>query len=208
MIVGFWLVSQAMGYRYNPALGRLQKTGMLIISNAPKESQLKLDNRTYTLKTTTRLPNLLPGTYHLTISKNNYTPWEDTVTVQPGFVVNLNDISLFLARPIVLPEQKKYADLVPFYQTNDNRLRLDDNELWMGTELISRFSQPLDNALLLADGRHLVYLRGREVHILETNGRHDQLLYTRGSVEPKPLVLIEGVVVFADTGGVTALQIQ
>src|SRR5436190_24364001 len=87
VIIGFLLVTQATGYRYNPHNHRLQKTGMFIITTQPRDSQLTVDNQRYNLASQRRIANILPGTYRIKITKTGYLPWEKIVTVRPGYVV-------------------------------------------------------------------------------------------------------------------------
>jgi hypothetical protein len=206
-IVGFLLVTQAMGYRYNTHQHRYQKTGMVIITNPPDDSQLSIDGKEYSLRSTTRIPNILPGTYRLAITKPGYHPWLKTVTIDPGFVANIERVSLYLEKPIELEDPSKYVDLVPFYSVRDNRLRLEDGEIWFDSKLVSRFDTAPSDALLLPND-HIAYLHGDEVRIIESNGENDQLLYKRQTADATVFALIDGILVFNDISGTKAIQIQ
>lgn len=206
-LIGFLLVMTAMGFRYNPHTQRYQKTGMIIATNPPRESVLVLDGRKLALKPSTRIPNLLPGTYRLRVTKSGYLPWEKTVTVEPSFVVNLGTITLFRQHPIKITNNQHYLELLP-YHVPDNQVRVIDNEIWLGTRLVSRFSEPISNALLWTDRNYIIYLKGAEIRAIGINGEHDQLLYTRQSTEATPFALIDGRIVVQDGAAITVLQID
>ncbi len=205
---GFWLVSRAIGYRYNPHLHKLQKTGLLIIPNAPTSSRLRLDDQTYELHQNTRIADLLPGAYRLVIAKTGYQDWIENRTINPGFVVTVDPVTLFRQVPLVVANPNQYANLVPFYTTRDDRIRITDGELWFSGKLVSRFSQPPNKAILWSSGHNLVYFQGREVRVIDIEGQHDQLLYTRTIDDPAILVQINDVLVFNEADGLRALQIQ
>lgn len=207
-LVGFWLVSRAIGYRYNPQQHRLQKTGMIILTDPPKESVLTIDSKHYPLKPQTRIPNVLPGTYRLVITKPDYQPWEEVVTISSGFVVNINHINLFYSRPVEVTDSEHYQNLTPYYTVHDDRIRIVDGELWFGSQLVSRFSQPPSKAILWPSNNQIVYLQGNEVRVIDINGEHDLLLYRREIDDPELLVVIDNNLVFRDKIGLKVLRIQ
>lgn len=208
-LIGFFLVMAAIGYRYNPHQGRYQKTGMIIVNNPPKESTLEFDGQLYPLKPTNRIPNILPGVYRLAITRPGYQSWEETIKVAPGYVVSLNDIELFLTKADILPSPEQYAELLPFYTNqNDQRLRIIDGELRLGTQLISRFSQAPSKAVLSPSGRHVLYLQGEQLRVIDLGGQHDYMLYEGNALDPELLVIIEDVVVIREEGALRALKVN
>lgn len=207
-VIGFLLVAKATGYRYNNHVGRWQKTGMLIVETTPKDSILLLDGQRFTLSGSTRIPNVLPGTYRTQVMRNDYNFWEETVTINPGFVVTLAPVMLYLKQPLELPptpeHEQRLAQAFP-----DGELRIVEGELWYGTRLVSRFVDPPTVASLLPNGHTIIYLRGKELRVIDTNGRHDQLLYVRESTEPTLLVALDNTtVVFRDGTRAKVLKIQ
>lgn len=208
-LIGFSLVTMAMGYRFNPHTHRYQKTGMIIVSNPPKDSYLLIDGKQQPLKQgANRIPNVLPGHYRLVIGKDGYLPREEQVTIEPGYVVTLPDIELFLAEPRVITDNPDYEELLPFYNVPDNQLRLVDGELRQGTRLITRFSNPPSRVLLLPSGRHVAYLRDNEIRLIETNGEHDILLYSGQNLSDDAFAAIDDVLVFRENGQLKGLVIR
>lgn len=207
--IGFWLVATAQGYRYNSPAGRWQKTGMIIAKSDPRDAVLSFSNRQFRLDQTNRIPNILPGTYRLQIVKNGYLPWEKTVTVEPGFVVGLDEIVLFLDQPIAVANAAEYEALLPFYNVPDDRLTIIDGELRQGTTLISRFVDPPTTARLLATNRHIVYLQHSQLRLIEIDGQHDQLLFEGRTLDPALLVVFEdNLIGIRDQEALTVLKIR
>lgn len=207
VVIGFFLVTQATGYRFNPHQNKYQKTGLIIVSSAPADSFLELDGKSYPLSATTRIPNIIPGVYRLSIVKENYQSWHKTVTIGPGLVVHIKHVSLYLAKPIELPNPAQYASLIPFYSVRDSRLRLEDGEIWFDSKLVSRFDEAPSDALVLPN-EHIAYLHGDEIRVVENNGENDQLLYKRQTADATTFVLIDNVLVFNDIAGLKAIKIQ
>jgi len=208
-LIGFWLVATAQGYRYNVEVGRWQKTGMIIASSNPRDATLDLGRQSYDLANTNRVANLLPGTYRVKISKAGYLPWEKTIQVEPGFVVSLDEVTLFFDQPIALTNSSDYEALLPFYNVPDNRLSVIDGELRRGTSLISRFVDPPTAVRLLSSDRHVVYLRDNQLRLIESDGSHDQLLYQGQALDPALLVLFENSLVgLRDQGELKVFQIR
>lgn len=208
LVIGFFLVAKATGYRYNDHTGRWQKTGMIIVEATPRDSFLELDNQAIILNQRQRIPNVLPGTYRVKVTKEKYSPWEETISVEPGFVVNLNTIHLYLREPqevlVTDQYQEQLSTALP-----DDRVRLIDGELWYGTHLVSRFVDPPTNAILLASRRDIIYTQKGQVRLIEITGRHDRLLAKRSTEEPTALAMTDNnILLYQDGGVVKAIKIQ
>lgn len=83
----------ARGYTINTTSGKIQKTGIMVITSEPKDAAVYLNDE---LKSTTNttLNFLPPGTYKVRVTKDGFTAWEKNVEVKPELVTRL-DISLF-----------------------------------------------------------------------------------------------------------------
>lgn len=208
-VIGFLLVAQATGYRYNEQIGKWQKTGMLIARVDPLGSSLHMGGINLSLdEEMERLTNLLPGSYRLRISKQGYTTWQESISIKPGFVVNLEPITLFYEDPIEIAaspdHERRLTDSLP-----DTRVSIQDNELWVGTDLVTRFTHPPSIARLLPTDRHIIYVQGNQIRIIETNGQRDTLLFERSTDTPTPLLVFDNsVVVFKDGDLTRAIEIR
>lgn len=208
LVIGFLLIARATGYRFNPHTHGWQKTGMIYVTVDPRESTLTLDGTDYPVGQNTRIPNVLPGNYRITIKKPGFSPWNETISVQPGYVISLNNITLYSSHPVEVPVTDAITTLVNS-PVPDHRISLRDGELWFGTQLVSRFSEAPTSAALLPTLRNIVYLRGNQIRIIEVDGQNDTLLYTRSSNEASPIVALnDSIIAFMDGGIIKALQIR
>lgn len=70
------------GYRYNLAKGRIQKTGILMLSSVPRDAEIWLNGKKVEKKQTpTRLEYILPGDYEIQFKKAGYHDWQKKLPV-------------------------------------------------------------------------------------------------------------------------------
>lgn len=86
--IGIFLVSApliilyTMGYRYDLAKGRVQKTGIIRITSVPRGADIFLNGAKYDLsQTPAKIEKLLPGDYEIKLSKNGYYEWQKKLPV-------------------------------------------------------------------------------------------------------------------------------
>lgn len=206
-IVGFLLLTAAMGYRYNPEYRRWQKTSMLVLDIDPKNSTIKLDGIAYAINGPDRLTNILPGSYDIEITKEGYIPWQKRIALHSGLVEELEPITLFYDTPIEMPSSTNDRVLIEQY-IPDTRVRIIDGELRYGTQLITRFAEAPTSATLLPTGNHAAYIKNDEVHIIELTGNNDQVVYRRSTTSPTPVIARGNELIFQDEGVVRVLRIR
>ena len=206
-VVSFILLTIALGYRYNPEHARWQKTSMLILEIDPAGSRISLDGVTHEINGPNRLTNILPGTYHMVVSKEGYIPWHNYVTLRSGFAEELPPITLFYSTPIEMPSTTLHRALLEELQP-DSRVQIIDGELRYRTKLVSRFAEPPTSAALLPTGEHVAYIKNDEVHIIELTGNNDQIIYRRSTAAPTPLLARDNELIFHDEGVVRVLQVH
>lgn len=206
--VGFLLVSRAIGYRYNFNIDRWQKTAMIVISADPRGSLLTVDGQQYEINQNTRVPNLLPGTYRLKLTRDGYQPWETATTINSGYVMNFEPVTLFLDQPIDVAVSEGTAAQLANPPVNDE-IRIVDGEIWRGTHFVSRFATAPTNAILLSTDRHVLYSLGNQIRVVDINGEHDWFIYQRSTTDPTPLVQVDDQTIgFYDAGAPKVLQIR
>ncbi len=70
------------GYRYNFQKGRVQKTGILIISSTPKKADIYLNGqKADDYSTPAKIEKVLPADYEIRLSKEGYHDWQKRLTV-------------------------------------------------------------------------------------------------------------------------------
>ncbi len=207
-VVGFVLVAKATGYRYNTNVGRWQKTAMLIVDVDPRESLLTIDSKEYPVGQSTRIPNILPGTYKVTVRRNQYLTWTESITFKPGYVINVDPITLFYDKPIEVATNPNDAEDLAAARP-DLRVRILDNELWYENSLVSRFADTPSAAILHPDRNHIIYVLGKSIKIIEINGTNDMTIFERSSDQETPLVLRgSDTLLFKDGETVRQLKIR
>ena len=107
------------GYRYNFNKGRVQKTGILILSTTPRKAQITLNGETLKNKTTpAEIKNVLPGDYEIVLQKDGYHPWSKKLPVYEN--------STTFAEKIILWKNSKPQELNQHFAktwtaSNDNQ---------------------------------------------------------------------------------------
>lgn len=76
------VILYTMGYRYNFAKGRVQKTGILKVTTIPRGAIIKLNGQVYeTSQTPAKIEYLLPGDYEISLTKDGYYDWQKKLAV-------------------------------------------------------------------------------------------------------------------------------
>jgi len=84
----------AMGYSFDWQKKALVKTGGLYLKSSPVNAQIILNDKD--TKTTPRLiSRLLPKTYKISISKDDYFAWEKNLEIKPQLVEEARNVILF-----------------------------------------------------------------------------------------------------------------
>ncbi|MCM8796262.1 MAG: PEGA domain-containing protein [Candidatus Omnitrophica bacterium] len=96
-----FLVSFALGYKFDFHTLRFTKTGLISIKTQPANADIYLAGRLWKEKSPTTITELLPGRYNVKIELTGYYPWEGEVIVYAGQVSRLEKITLFPLRPMV-----------------------------------------------------------------------------------------------------------
>ncbi len=83
----------AKGYTFNTSQGKIQKTGIMVVTSEPTNAAVYINGQ---LKDTTNttINFLTPGWYKVRVTKDGFTPWEKTVEVREELVTRL-DLTLF-----------------------------------------------------------------------------------------------------------------
>lgn len=98
-VTGPMLVLYAQGYRYNFSKHKVEQTGVLFVKSYPRSATIIINEEEITKKTPTEVPNLLPTTYRIAVTKNGYTTWKKNLTIEPKKTTFIEDITLFKSIP-------------------------------------------------------------------------------------------------------------
>jgi len=90
----------AQGYHFSPKTGKIEKTGLLVLTSTPNGASIFInDHLTDATNTTLKL---VPATYEVRIEKEGCLPWKKKLEVVEG-LVTAADATLFPALPTLRP---------------------------------------------------------------------------------------------------------
>lgn len=85
----------ARGFRFDFATKTLTHGGALSIETSPPGTTVSLSDIELKEKSPYRIPTLIPGNYHVKISKEGYYTWEKNITIQSNQTTYLHNVDLF-----------------------------------------------------------------------------------------------------------------
>lgn len=102
-----FILSFALGYKFNTKTFKFTKAGLIAIKTQPQGASIYLDSKLLGDKTPATINELLPGKYRLRIELEAYYAWFGEVEVEAGKVARLEKIILFPLRPNVVQLNKE-----------------------------------------------------------------------------------------------------
>jgi hypothetical protein len=93
-----FILSFALGYKFNTHTLRFVKTGLIFVKTQPAGAKIYLNGKFIAEKSPTSMQELLPGTYKVTLELAQHYPWKGQVEVEAGKVSRIDKIILFPVR--------------------------------------------------------------------------------------------------------------
>lgn len=112
-----FILSFALGYKFNMRTFKFTKTGLLALKTQPQGAAIYLDGRLLNEKTPATIYELLPGKYNIRLELEKYYPWLGEVFVDAGKVLRLEKIILFPLRPDI--KQLNKNEIFSFWVDED-----------------------------------------------------------------------------------------
>ncbi len=94
-LLGPLLVFWTAGYRWNPRNQRFEATGVVVIDTIPSSARIRIGETESALVTPARLTGVFPRDYTLTLSRDGYSSWQQTLTVNGGKTTFVDNVHLF-----------------------------------------------------------------------------------------------------------------
>jgi hypothetical protein len=94
-----FILSFALGYKFNTRSLKFVKTGLIYIKTQPEGANIYLNGRLIPEKSPASIQELLPGVYKINLSLAKYYPWKSEVDVEAGKVSRIDKVILFPLRP-------------------------------------------------------------------------------------------------------------
>lgn len=189
-LLAFSILYYAEGYRLNWKNFKLAKTGVIYLSSYPKGADVYLDGLMEEKKTPYS-KSLLPGFYYVVVKKSGYQDWSASFRINAGFVASYKSIVLFKNQivPEPLTDQSKInlvnAPTDVLATTSDDRLVINNGyEIWQGSKLVTRFSEPVLGVKMYPDRGHIVFQQANEIRVIDIDGSNNILLVTLKNDSP------------------------
>ncbi|MFA6304667.1 MAG: PEGA domain-containing protein [Patescibacteria group bacterium] len=99
VIIAPTLILYGLGYKYDWAKKRLEKTGVFFIKSFPKGADIYLEGIKLKKKTPNQITRLLPKTYEVKIAQEGFRPWLKNLAIEPQITTFIEDVSLFYQQP-------------------------------------------------------------------------------------------------------------
>jgi len=189
VLISLGVIFYAEGYRIDFSTFRVVKTGVLYLKIQPRNVTINV-NDLRQQESSSFVENLTPGFYHVSVGKSGFVTWKLGLQVRSQSVNEYSDIILFRSKIPVLPltDADKIGLLMEptdVLATNaPDQLLFNDHEIWIGNDLVTRFSNQIQNATWYPDLAHIIFQQGKEIRIIEINGGNDTLLAILSSDKP------------------------
>ena len=94
-----FILSFALGYKFNTHNLKFVKTGLIFVKTQPAGAKIYLNGELFSEKSPTSMQELLPGAYKVTLELAQHYPWQAQVEVEAGKVSRVDKVILFPVRP-------------------------------------------------------------------------------------------------------------
>jgi len=115
-----FILSFALGYKFNPRTFKFTQTGLISIKTHPQGAHVYLDSKLLNEKTPVTISELLPGLYSVRLELEDYYPWSMQVNVEPRRVTRIEKVILFSTRPNVKQLNQRNASFFYFDEEKKN----------------------------------------------------------------------------------------
>ncbi len=166
---------------------------MIVLEGNITDAEIKVNDKLYSNTLPVRISNLIPGSYSISITKEEYLTWQKTVQVEPQRASIINDIVLFLESSVDFKNHVDFEQqkLIVDFQEQSKDLQINHTEIFYKEELITRFSTDISTAIIYPDENHIIFQQNDEIRAIDLDGSNNQLLFTISTDQPVSLVLKE-----------------
>jgi len=180
-LISLFLIYYVQGYRVDWKNMSLIQTGVMVLFTDPAPDRIVINGEEQEVDNELAL-SLTPGHYDVEISKEGFSTWQRSLNVGSEIVASEKDIILFRTNPetTTLLEQKN-IDLINAPDTTlvefaPQELHSNGHEIWVNSNLVTRFSKDATNVKWYPDMAHIMYQMDDEIRIIEATGYNDTLL--------------------------------
>ncbi|HNW39607.1 MAG TPA: PEGA domain-containing protein [Candidatus Omnitrophota bacterium] len=130
-----FILSFALGYKFNRNTLKFEKTGIIFIKTQPAGAKIYLNGKLVPEKSPASMQELLPGVYKVVLELAQHYPWKAEVEVGAGKVSRVDKVILFPERPhLVQLNQEKFSSFridaekkIAYYLDQDKKIMYRSN---------------------------------------------------------------------------------
>jgi hypothetical protein len=105
-----FILSFALGYKFNTHTLKFVKTGLIFVKTQPAGAKIYLNGKLIPERSPASMQELLPGVYKVTLELAQHYPWKAEVEVEAGKASRVDKVILFPVRPnLVQLNQEKFS---------------------------------------------------------------------------------------------------
>ena len=172
-----FILSSALGYKFNPRTFKFTKSGLIVIKTQPPGADIYLENMLLNEKTPHTINELLPGSYNIRLELERHYPWFNQVAVEAGKVTRLDKIILFPLRANIKQLNKENLSYLwtdeekeTFYYVNPQDSGIYKSDLQEGHSLkvgsFIKILPPPVKWVLSSDRERLIYFNSHQVAVV------------------------------------------
>lgn len=215
ILVSVTLIFYSQGLRINFKNFKIYKTGLIYLMVNPVPDKIFIGDKEYNGKNEF-YSNLVPGDYRVKVTKDGFVDCNYAVEIKPEVVTSYGNVVLFKNNPVIsdLVDQSKIDYLnspdSSLVENARNKLAYNKYEIWMNNNLITRFSEPINNVSWYPDYAHIVYQKANQIRVIDEDGFNDtELVNLTSNTSTKFAVGGQGKeLYFVDNGQYKKAQIQ
>jgi len=196
---------KAYGYKVNLQAKKIQKTAILYIQSDPKDVQIYVNDQLKSQKAPYKDEYLLPGVYSVEVKKDGYQTWQKSVWLDSGTVPDCEAV-LFLDNPKTSPASDILKEL--FSLNNNSNLEVKNDELWLNSKFVTRFSQKIERAILYTDEEHIIFQIANEIRVIDIDGGNNLKLAQGKAITNLAVSNFGRTLYFEDSGSIFQAQIR
>jgi len=123
-----FILSFALGYKFNLLTMKFTKTGIISLRSQPDGAQIYLNKKLLKEESPASIQELLPGSYNISLKLKGYYSWSADLYVEAGKVIRADKIILFPLRPNLQELNQKEVAAFRIYPEKNALYYLDQKE--------------------------------------------------------------------------------
>jgi hypothetical protein len=182
-----FILSSALGYKFDRRTFKFTKTGIISIRTEPEGALIYFDGKLLKDKTPASIRELLPARYNLRLELENHYLWSGDVFVDAGQVARLENIILFPVRPNIstLNKEKITAFWVDeekgrvyYFDSGENLVYTSDlkGENFQDVALIPGMALPFRKWKVSPDRKRVFFFNSEQIIVADLEAEEGRAL--------------------------------